>query len=541
MAMDVAMPGDGMLKKIRESKKIEGRVVESVRNHEEGWEIQDGLYLWKNRVYVPNDKLLREEILQAHHDSPIAGHPGRYKTAEMILRTYWWPHIHSQVAAYVRGCEKCQRTKTFPAKPTGLLAPNTIPEFNWQVVSVDLITQLPSSRSYDAILVVVDRLSKMIRLTPTNGELTSEGLARLYRDRIWKDFGTPERILSDRGPQFASNFMRDLNRLLGIEANLSTAYHPQTDGQTERINQEIEQYLRVFVNHQQNDWVDWLALAEFSYNDKIQTSTGYSPFFLNYGRHPRKGVEHKTHARTESAETFVSRMEKLRQEAAAALQKAAEDMKRYYDKGHQRASDYRLGDLVYLEGTNLRSDRPTKKLDDKRFGPFKIVKKVGQRAYKLDLPRTWKKVHPVFHTVLLRPYHPPTSLLQQKPPPPPPIDVEGALEHEVEEVVACRKRRGRTEYLVKWKGQPREESTWEPQRNLTDELGTNEALKRYWNQTDVRQVEEASRNELPFTMRNQAIYDWKRRGFRWLTRDGMKNIHWNLVGEDTDLGTGVMS
>src|ERR1700710_2956933 len=116
----------------------------------------------------------------------------------MILRTYWWPRIHSQVAAYVRGCEKCQRTKTFPAKPTGLLAPNTVPEFNWQVVSVDLITQLPSSRSYDAILVVVDRLSKMIRLTPTNGELTSEGLARLYRDRIWKDFGIPERILSDR-------------------------------------------------------------------------------------------------------------------------------------------------------------------------------------------------------------------------------------------------------------------------------------------------------------------------------------------------------
>lgn len=126
------------------------------------------------------------------------------------------------------GCEKCQRTKTFPAKPFGLLSPNPIPEHNWQFISVDLITQLPMSKGNDAILVVVDQLSKMIRLTPTNKELSLEGLARLYRDRVWQDFGVPERVISDWGSQFTSNFMRDLNRLLGIKANLSTAYHPQT-------------------------------------------------------------------------------------------------------------------------------------------------------------------------------------------------------------------------------------------------------------------------------------------------------------------------
>jgi hypothetical protein len=211
VAVETTLLGDELLERVRKSKKLERGVIQSRKTFAEEWREQDGLLLWKNRIYVPNDRRLREEIIHSHHDSPSAGHPGRFKTTELILRTYWWPRIHAHVTAYVRGCEKCQRTKTFPAKPSGSLAPNLIPETNWQVVSADLITQLPQSQGYDAILVVVDRLSKMVRLVPTNGELTSEGLARLYRDRVWKDFGLPERILSDRGTQFASNFMCDLN------------------------------------------------------------------------------------------------------------------------------------------------------------------------------------------------------------------------------------------------------------------------------------------------------------------------------------------
>lgn len=207
--------------------------------------------------------------------------------------------------------------------------------------------------------------------------------------------------------------MRDLNQLLGIQTNLSTAYHSQTDGQTEQINQEVEQYLRLFTNYGQNDWAEWLPLAQFSYNDKIQSSTGYSPFFLNYGRHPRKGIEPRTSVRAESADVFASRMHNLTQEATTALARVAEDMKCYYDKHHCEAPDYQPGDLVYLEATNLRSDRPSKKLDDHCFGSFKVLKKVGEHAYKLDLPRTWKRIHPVFHTTLLRSYKLPVSSLQQ--------------------------------------------------------------------------------------------------------------------------------
>jgi len=319
MATEVEMEGDKLLSKIRASKKIERFVKEAVQRGEKDWKVEGGLNLWKNHIYVPNDQPLQDQIVHDHHDLPVSGHPGQFKMAELILQTYWWPRIHADVTHYVSGCEKCQRTKTFPAKPFGLLSPNPIPEHNWQFISVDLITQLPMSKGRDAILVVVDRLSKMIRLALTNGELSSEGLARLYRDKVWQDFGVPEWVISDQGSQFASNFMRDLNRLLGIKANLSTAYHPQTDGQTERINQEIEQYLRLFTNYRQDDWAEWLPLAQFNYNDKVHSSTGYSPFFLNYGCHPHKGIEPQTHVKTESADVFASRMGKLAEEAAIAL------------------------------------------------------------------------------------------------------------------------------------------------------------------------------------------------------------------------------
>lgn len=479
-SLEVHTTGDAFRERIRSNKHVEKRVRTNLHSGAEGWSREDGLVFWKGRIYVPPNKALRDEIIHAHHDTPTAGHPGRFKTAELILRTYWWPGIHRSVGAYVRGCEACQRTKVFPTKPIGTLSPNLIPDRNWEIVSVDLITQLPHSLGHDAIVVVVDRLSKMIRLAPANNKLTSEGLARIYRDRVWKDFGLPDRIISDRGTQFASNFMRDLNHLLGISTNMSTAYHPQTDGQTERINQEIEQYLRLFVNHRQDDWSEWLPLAEFCYNDHIHSSTGHSPSYLNYGWHPRKDSTPRfVTTVTEGAESFVSRMKRLREDAISALLKAASTMKRFYDRHHSSAPDYKTGDLVYLDATYLHSDRPCKKLDDRRFGPFSIVEKVGSRAFRLALPTSWSRVHPVFHTALLHPYHPPVSTFQQLPSAPPPVLVGDHYELEVEAILDERVRRGRTEYLVKWKGLPREENTWEPRAHLDDEHGTNVKLRDY--------------------------------------------------------------
>ena len=344
IGVDVGGSSDKLVDRIRKAKNIEEIVKEKVEKREKDWEEEDGIITWEGRIYVPKDKKLRDKVIHLHHDTYTAGHPGRFKTAELILWNYWWPRIQGDVRAYVDGCSRCQQMKTFPAKPMGKLSPNKTPQKIWQYISVDLITQLPPSLGYDAIMVVVDQLSKRIRLAPTNGEVISEGVARIFRDTVWRDFGLPEVVISNRGSQFVSNFTKDLYRLLGIKMNPSTAYHPQTDGQTERINQEVEQYLWLFVNYRQDNWAEWLPLAEFSYNNKIQSSTGYSPFYLNYGQHPQKSTDPRQEVKTEAVDVFEKRMKKIREEAAAAMERAARDMKKYYDKGRQEAPEYAVGD-----------------------------------------------------------------------------------------------------------------------------------------------------------------------------------------------------
>lgn len=345
-------------------------------------------------------------------------------------------------------------------------------KYPWQRITVDLITELPFSLGYNAIMVVVDRLTKMICVIPTYTSLTSEGAARLYRDYVWKDFGLPESIISDQGTIFVSKFMEALNHLLGIRTNISTAYHPETDGQTERINQEVEQYLRIFVNYQQNNWADWLSLAEFSYNDKINKSTGHSPFMLNWGRNPQKGIEGKRESTVEAATDFVKRMEELRKEAEAALERAAQDMKTHFDRRHEAEPEFQKDNEVLLEGENLKTNRPTKKLEHRRFGPFKVDKKIGQRAYHLKLPATWR-VHPVFHVSKLVPYHRGDHTRSE---PPPPDLIDGEPEQEVEDILDDRVRRGKKQFLVKWKGFPMEENEWLTEEDL---IHAKQLLNKY--------------------------------------------------------------
>ena len=191
------------------------------------------------------------------------------------------------------------------------------------------------------------------------------GTAKLFRDHVWKQFGIPWKVISDQGPQSTAQFMKDLHWLVGTKTNISTAYHPQMDRQTERMNQGIEQYLWIFVNEWKTNWVDWLSLATFSYNNKEQTSTGDSPFFLNHGRHPNKGLEPCHEAKSQAAQDFTDNLAKAQTEAQAALTKAAETMKTFYDKKRADARNYDKGDKVWLEGSNITTMRPSKKLGEK--------------------------------------------------------------------------------------------------------------------------------------------------------------------------------
>ena len=260
--------------------------------------------------------------------------------------------------------------------------------------------------------------------------------------------------------------VHQLYRLLGIEGNPSTAYHPQTDGQTERVNTELETYLRAFVNYRQDDWEEWLPLAEFAYNDKWHLTTGQTPFFLNSVQHPWKGIEPPPKGKNEATQQFADQIWEICKEATAMAEKAAAKQKEQYNKKKAPARNYMPGDRVWLDSRNITTTRPSKKLDDKHVGPFEVTGKTGAAAYKLKLPVTWKRKHPVFNEGLLKPYRPPAFPGQNKPLPPIPDIVDNELEYEVEKVLDSRMKRGKLEYLVHWKGYPNEERTWEPEANL---------------------------------------------------------------------------
>src|SRR6266850_4727836 len=247
--------------------------------------MQEKLALHCGKVYVPTEKL-QQKIIYYHHDMLIAGHGGQWKTIEKVTRNYWWGGVTRDVKCYVEGCDKCQRYKNFPVKKLGKLIPLEIPTRPWEIISTDFIVKLPECQGKDAVLTICDHFTKQVHLIPTNEATSAEGLARLFRDHVWKLHGLPKAIVSDRGPQFAATIMKDLNNLLGIKTRMSTAYHPSTNGQTERDNQQVEQYLRLFINYRQDDWVDWISIAEFCYNDTIHTSTKQMPFYTNHGYHP---------------------------------------------------------------------------------------------------------------------------------------------------------------------------------------------------------------------------------------------------------------
>ncbi|SJL13290.1 uncharacterized protein ARMOST_16730 [Armillaria ostoyae] len=361
--------------------------------------------------------------------------------------------MKKDIESYVAGCETCQRTKSNTQAKSAPLHPNAILTEPWTHISVDMVTGLPDSNGHDALLVIVDRFSKAIILVPCNVELLAEGWAQILRDHVYAHHGMPQVVISDRGPQFVSAFMKELYRMLDITQNASTAFHPQTDGQTERVNQEVEKYLRIFINYHQDDWADWLPLAEFAHNNHAHSAMGRSPFMILYGRNPRiiPDSPRTPNSKTPAASDFSKAMQKIHKETETGLEEAAGRMKAQYDKHKRPAREYRVGDKVWLDATNLHLPRPKKKLNDRRVGPFLVLKKTGASAYKLKLPPHWK-IHPRFNEKLLTPFVPPSFPNQEQPPPPPPDLIDGEEEWEIKEILDSKTH--------KWTGHTQEHNSW---------------------------------------------------------------------------------
>ena len=239
---------ENIVRVIEEMKKAE---VRELRGNE--WKMEGELVLKEGKVYVPKDEELRAEVIRLHHDVLAVGHRGRWKTVELVIRNYWWPGVTRDVGKYVEGCDLYQRMKNRTEELAGKLKLSEVLQKMWTHLTVDFITKLPVVAGKDAILVVCDRLSKITHFVATMEGTSAEGLARLFRDNVWKLHRLPESVVSDRGPQFVAELMKELNQILGIKTKLSTAFHPQTDGQTEQMNQELEQYLWFFIKHRQKD------------------------------------------------------------------------------------------------------------------------------------------------------------------------------------------------------------------------------------------------------------------------------------------------
>lgn len=443
-------------------------VIKALAAKEKDWvERDDGVVEWKRRIYVPKHNSLRQDLLMMYHDAPMAGHPGQAKMRELITRDYWWPGVSRDVKKYVNGCVLCQQNKPLHRPAKIPLSPHDVPSAPWEAVSMDLIGPLPESKGMDAILVVVCLYTKRVHTVACTTKVTALEVAKLLRDNIFRHHGLPKKFISDRGPQFIAEVMTELYKLLGIEYNPSTAAHPQTDGQTERVNQEVEAFLRIYANYRQDDWVDWLAIQEFCYNNRVSSATGYSPFFMESGRNPNMGFNPSRHSRNMDAQKFFEGMKQAHEDAEAAMRKAKEDMKRWYDRKARDDPGYKVGEKVWLETTNLRVERPSRKLSEKRLGPFEVLEKIGQTSYKLKIPKSWQVKTPVFHASLLHKYTPPSFDVQRVPDPPPPEVRDDVEEYHVEEVVDSRVQRGKLQYRVHWAGYPlKKDYTWEPAEHL---------------------------------------------------------------------------
>lgn len=322
---------------------------------------------------------------------------------------------------------------------------------------MDFIVGLPVSNGHDSIWVVVDRFTKMAQFVPCNDTITAEGLASLFITHIFRLHGLPQDTVSDRGVLFTSKFWQELTKRLHIKTNLSTAFHPQSDGQTERTNSTLEQYLRMYTNYQQDDWCDLLPLAEFSYNNATQSSTQCSPFFANQGSHPRSNFTPVVYQDEDvpAVSTLVRTIDTIQEFLKKELESAQEYQQQYYNQHHQPTPEYQVGYQVFLNTKNHKTQRPCTKLDHKRIGPFKITAKVGSHAYKLVLPSSIH-IHPVFHASLLTPAA--NKSLEDIPgriiEPPPPVEIKGEEEWVVREVLDSKRRRGKLFYLVAWEGYP---------------------------------------------------------------------------------------
>ncbi|GJS55335.1 putative reverse transcriptase domain-containing protein [Tanacetum coccineum] len=369
----------------------------------------DGTLCLNGRSWLPCYGDLRTVIMHESHKSKYSIHPGSDKMYQDIKKLYWWPNMKADIATYVSKCLTCAKVKAEHQRPSGLLVQPKIPEWKWDNITMDFVTKLPkTSQGYDKIWVIVDRLTKSTIFTPMRETDPLDKLARLYLKEVVTRHGIPVSIICDRDPRFASNFWRSLQNALGTNLDMSTAYHPQTDGQSERTIQTLEDMLRACAIDFGKGWVNHLPLVEFSYNNSYHASIKAAPFEALYGRKCRSPV-----CWTEVGEAQILGPELIQETTEKIIQikqrmQAARDRQKSYADLKRKPMEFQVGDKVMLKVSPWKGVvrfGKRGKLNPRYVGPFKVIERVGEVAYKLELPEELSRVHNTFHVSNLKKCH----------------------------------------------------------------------------------------------------------------------------------------
>ena len=427
--------------------------------------VTDGALFYRGRMWVP--VTMRTQAIQVIHEHPTVGHVGLAKTVFQLSKSYYWPNMDKTTQRFIRNCHGCRRNKASRKPYAGVLNPLPIPERPWRHISMDHIVKLPKTvQGCNAISVQVCRLTKArvftaIRANEEGATDAKETAKLVFKTAQTKGVGMIDSFVSDRGSQWDSVFWKELCRLWGVEERMSTAFHPQTDGQTEIVNQELERYLRQYCSWQQDDWDEWLFLAEAAQNGAPSESTKISPFMAINGYEPRMVFDYKPQQdvqvrpehrpNIDKAKAFAESQKAIWDNLQAEIKLSQIRMEEFANRKRDPAPMYKNGDYVWLNMKNIRTTRPSKKLDSRNVR-CRVLKKISPSSYQLELPEGMKgKLHDTFHTSLL--------VLDQNDPlpgqivePPEPIQIDDQPEWEVLELLDSRYYYGRVQYRAKWKG-----------------------------------------------------------------------------------------
>ena len=431
----------------------------------------DGVLRFRGRVCIPEDLELKGTILEEGHKSRFSMHPGMTKMYHDLKESFWWSGMKQDVARYVSSCLTCQKAKIEHQRPGGMLKQLEIPEWKWDSVAMDFVTHLPRTvKNHDAIWVIVDRLTKNAHFLAVNLRMSMVKLAQLYISEIVRLHGVPSSIVSDRDPRFTSRFWQTLQGAMGSRLAMSSAYHPQTDGQSERTIQSLEDLLRTCVLDHLGTWDEVLPLVEFTYNNSFHTSIGMAPYEALYGRRCRTPL-----CWYQDGESVVVGPELLRQttEKVKLIQermKASQSRQKSYADQRRRPLEFESGDHVFLRitpTTGVGRAIRQKKLSPRFIGPYQILRRIGPVAYEIALPPPLTNLHSVFHVSQLRKYVPdPSHVLEMED-----LQIRGDLTVEVQPVglgdVQLRQLKGKSIRLVQviWDRRTGD-FTWELEDNV---------------------------------------------------------------------------